>query len=86
METVISKIEETIGRCVPLTPEWIRIVDAVRLSGIGRSHLYQLIDPGKIRSVCLRQRQKVRGIRLVNVKSIHDYIASFEDNGKGAGQ
>ena len=85
METVMSKIQETIGRCVPLTPEWIRIVDAVRLSGIGRSHLYQLIEQGKIRSVCLRERQKVRGIRLINVRSLHDYIASFEDNGRVAG-
>jgi hypothetical protein len=55
----------------------------MKFSGIGRSRLYELIDDGKIRSVCLRERQKVRGIRLVNVKSLHDYIASFERNGKG---
>ena len=47
--------------------------------------MYQLIDQGKIRSVCLRERDKVRGIRLINAKSLSDYIASFEGNGKRAG-
>jgi hypothetical protein len=78
MESTTTEISKTIGRVGELQPEWLRVPDAVRLSGIGRSHLYQLIERGRIRSVCLRERQKVRGIRLVNVSSLHHYIASFE--------
>ena len=78
MSLSISKIAETIGHVSKLQPEWVRIPDAVRLSGIGRSRLYVLIDAGEIRSVCLRGRQRVRGIRLIHVGSLNDYIGSFE--------
>jgi hypothetical protein len=78
MSLSISKITESIGHVSKLQPEWVRIPDAVRLSGIGRSRLYVLIDAGEIRSVCLRGRQKIRGIRLIHVGSLNDYIGSFE--------
>ena len=55
-------------------PEWLRIPDAVRLYGIGRSSLYELIAEGKIKSVCLRQRGSTRGIRLLSADSLSRYI------------
>ena len=48
--------------------------------------MYELIAEDKIRSVVLRDSQKTRGIRLINVQSLLDFIASFEEgNGKGLG-
>jgi hypothetical protein len=82
MDTTTATLTETTARCEPLRPEWLRIADAIRVSSVGRSKLYQLIDEGKVRSVCLRERDKVRGIRLINAKSLSDYIASFEGNRK----
>jgi hypothetical protein len=49
---------------------------------MGRSLIYKYIKAGRIRSVCLRERDKVRGIRLINSKSLDDFIESFEANGK----
>jgi hypothetical protein len=83
VDITAATLTQTTSHCEPLQPEWLRLPDAIRFSGIGRSRLYQLIDGGKIRSVCLRDRQKVRGIRLVSAKSLSDYISSFEGDGKG---
>ncbi len=55
-------------------PEWLRIPDAVRLFGIGRSSLYELINDRKIKSVSLRQRGSIRGIRLISADSLANYI------------
>ena len=55
-------------------PEWLRIPDATRLFGIGRSSLYELITAGKVRSVCLKQRNALRGIRLINYDSLKAFI------------
>jgi hypothetical protein len=85
MDATTATIAQTIGRCEPLQPAWVRIPDAIKFGGVGRSKLYQLVDEGQIRSVCLREQQKVRGIRLINVQSLLDYIESFEGNGKGQG-
>ena len=75
-------IAETTARCDPLQPEWARIPDAVKFGGVGRSKLYELIDDGEIRSVLLRQKGRMRGIRLINVQSLRDYISSFDGNGR----
>jgi len=83
MDTTTARITETTSHCAPIQPEWARIPDAIRFSGIGRSRLYQLIDEGKIRSVCLRERKKSRGIRLIHLPALDAYISSFEGNEKG---
>ena len=81
-ELTTATVRDEIAKTAPLQPRWLRVVDAVRVSGIGRSLIYQHIKAGHIRSICLRERDKVRGIRLINVKSLDDFIASFDDNGK----
>ncbi len=58
-------------------PEWVRIGAAVHLFGIGRTSLYNLLATGKVRSVCIRKRGSVRGIRLVSADSLRCYISSF---------
>jgi len=82
MDITTATIRETTKRCEPLQPEWVRIPDAMKFSGIGRSRLYELIESEKIRSVCLRKREKLRGIRLVSIRSLRDFIDSFDRDGK----
>ena len=66
-----------------LKPEWLRIPDAIRVSGIGRSSLYELIAAGRINSKCLRKRGAIRGIRIISYDSLLAYIdaAGGEDGG-----
>jgi hypothetical protein len=75
MET--NSVMESTGAIAPVKPEWLRIPDAIRACGIGRSTLYKAIAEGSIKSVCLRQRNRERGIRLINSPSLHAYIESF---------
>ena len=67
-----------------LKPEWFRVPDAIRVSGISRSSLYTLIKEGKVKSVCLRKRNCIRGIRLVNADSLSAFIESFANGGEAA--
>ena len=55
-------------------PEWLRIPSAVRIFGISRTKLYELISQRKIKSVSLRERGQVRGTRLLNYDSLVDYL------------
>jgi len=59
-----------------LKPEWIRVPDAVHVSGISRSSLYELFADGEIKTACLRKRNALRGIRLINYDSLMAYIES----------
>ena len=63
---------------VVINPEWLRLPDAVKFSGLSRSLLYQNFDyvGGKIKTRNIRQRNKIRGIRLVNVDSLRAFIES----------
>ena len=56
-------------------PVWLRLSQATRLFGIGRSLLYELIAEEKIRSrVFKRRRDSQRGIRLVSYDSLAELI------------
>ena len=58
-----------------LRPEWLRIPDATRLFGLSRSKLYELISDRRVRSFCLRERNKLKGVRLINYDSLSEYLA-----------
>lgn len=60
--------------------KWLRIPEAVRIYGISRSQLYQLIGSGKIRSCSLRKSAQTRGSRRVLASSLDEY---FERNATG---
>ena len=62
-----------------LKPEFGRVSDVVRDFRICRSSVYTLISECKIRSVCLRRRGAVRGIRLIDLDSVRNYIANEMD-------
>ncbi len=57
-----------------IKPEWIRIPDAVRISGICRSAIYELINSGAIRSFAHKKRGAVLGQRLISYDSLVDYL------------
>jgi hypothetical protein len=75
MET--NSVMESTGAILPVEPEWLRISDAIRVCGIGRSTLYALIKSGEVKSASLRKRNRTRGIRLINRDSLNAYIESF---------
>jgi hypothetical protein len=67
-----------------LTPEWLRLPrtgEACPFSGLRRSRLNELILPcpandyrPPVKSIVLRQRGKVKGIRLVSYDSLMSYL------------
>lgn len=59
-----------------IKPEWIRVPDAVHLSGLSRSKTYELIASGAIKSFSQRQRGAQRGVRLISYDSVIDYLES----------
>lgn len=55
----------TLPPCAPLT---VRIPEACRMTGIGRSKLYELIKAGEIETI------KVGSSTLVPVKALADFV------------
>jgi hypothetical protein len=70
--TIEAPANPSLGQ---LSPEWLRVSDAVRLYGLGRSSLYELISEGRIKTASLRKRNALRGTRLIN----RDSLAAFID-------
>lgn len=52
----------------PIRVMTVRVPEACRLTGIGRSKLYELIKDGKIRTV------KVGAITLIPVRSLAEFL------------
>ena len=61
-----------------IEPEFLRPADVYSRYRIKRGMLYRLIESGKVRSVCLRERGRARGARLVVHDSLRAYIFSHE--------
>jgi hypothetical protein len=57
-----------------LRPEWIRIDAAIKLFGISRTKLYELIADRRIKSFCLRERNKLKGCRLISFDSLSEFL------------
>lgn len=60
-----------------IKPEFLKIKEASRVFGIGKSSLYELIRAGKIKSVLLRKRGNLRGTRLISYDSLKNYLDSL---------
>jgi len=58
-------------------PEFGRWQDVQRLFGIKRGTLYNLIAEGKVKSVSMRRKGNVHGVRLFYLPSIRDYLHSL---------
>jgi hypothetical protein len=60
-------------------PIWVRAPKdgaVERYSSLGKGTLYALDAGGFIKSACLKRPGAVRGVRLIHLQSILDYIAS----------
>jgi hypothetical protein len=55
---------------------WGGIREACKITGIGRTRLYQLVDDanGKIRTCSLKRPGAVKGRRLIHPPSLLDYL------------
>ncbi|MEO7933389.1 MAG: helix-turn-helix domain-containing protein [Chthoniobacterales bacterium] len=53
--------------------EWMRVPEAVRMFGICRSSIYELISSGEIKSTSLKKRGALRGIRIISFDSLSSY-------------
>jgi hypothetical protein len=59
-----------------IAPEFGRCADVLRLYGLRRGTLYNLLSDGKIKGVLLRVRGKKSGVRLFDLDSIRRFIRS----------
>jgi len=66
-----------ISNVTTLPVRWLRVPAACRYSGLSRSLLYRLIGEGKIKSVALRDKGKLQGIRLISAESIDHLLESI---------
>jgi helix-turn-helix protein len=57
-----------------LKPEWLRINAAIQIFGLSRSKLYELIADRKIKSFCLRERNRIEGVRLISFDSLSEFL------------
>lgn len=79
MDDTVTSIQEEIrsARAVEL-PQWLKIPDSVHYSSLSRSLLYEKIESGEIRSVCLRAKDKTRGTRLIFRPSLDAWLFKHE--------
>lgn len=65
--------------------QWLRIPSAIRLFGLSRAKLYELISANEIKSVCVRKRGHIKGCRLISAESLANYIESFSEESASRG-
>lgn len=61
-------------------PEWIRLPKPSTLcpwTGLSRSKLWEVLQRGRVRNICLRKDGAVRGARLIHLKGLLDYLDSL---------
>jgi hypothetical protein len=66
----------SIGQAAICQPEFINHHQATAIYGLSRSLLYQLVQAGKIKSVSLRERNKIKGKRLFVADSIREFLTA----------
>lgn len=63
-------------------PEWIDAKLAKQIFSLGRTTLYELTSAGRIKTVSLRERGKLRGKRLFSYDSIKVLLESRATGGE----
>jgi hypothetical protein len=58
----------------PLRSQWLRVKQVVAAYPLTRARIYRLIQAGQIKSFVLKDRGKLRGIRLIDRDSLDDYL------------
>ncbi len=58
-------------------PEWLRLPKPGTLCpwcGLSRSKLWEVLQTGKVRNICLRKEGALRGARLIHLASLLAYL------------
>ena len=79
MDVTLASVLDELKTGRVIQPTWLEIGDSVIYSSLSRSLLYEKIESGEIRSVCLRAKDKTRGKRLIYRPSLDSYLAKFEN-------
>lgn len=69
-------------------PEWIRIPapgKAEPLTGLRRNVLYDLVNARVVRSVAIRKPGAIRGVRLIETRSLLAYLDRLADEQTAVG-
>lgn len=66
----------------PPYPVWLRIPEAIWLTGISRSKLYELIRDRKVRSASLRDVGQSKATRVISSESLLNFIDSHATGGE----
>ena len=69
----------SLGNCSNVMPEFGRFQDVQRLFGLKRPTVYNLIAEGHIKSVSLRRRGQLKGVRLIYLQSVSEYLHRLMD-------
>lgn len=65
----------TASQTIPIGEDWVRLPKPKgRFLGLSRTSLLELCDSGAIKSVSLRKRHALRGIRLLYLPSLLAYL------------
>jgi len=75
MDITLSEIRDQVESATA-EKRWVTIPNAVRYSDLSRSKLYMILP--EIRSVCLREPDKTRGMRLIYLPSLEAYLNKFK--------
>ena len=78
-KTLLTDKAVQSGSIAQTEAEFLKIPDAVRFSGLGRTSLYKEISAGRIKSISLRKPGTARGRRLVHLASLRAYLNSFSE-------
>ena len=77
-------INETAGLENKSGQEWLSVDKTCELIGVGRNVVYHLINKGLIKTAALKLSETTRtGRRLVNAKSVLEYLEQIATGGKG---
>lgn len=67
--------------------KWGRIWDAVHLSGINKTTLYELLNSGEVESFIFKHRpDATTGSRLINLESLNAYLDRRAEQAKAEAQ
>ena len=61
--------------------KWPRLPAACAYCGMSRAKIYQLMTEDQIKSICVRKKGNIRGIRLISVESLDAFLEIFVTEG-----
>jgi hypothetical protein len=75
------RADEFLFNVSSLEPKYAKIRKVVQLYDIGRYSLFGLIRKGAIRTVLYKSSKKGKGYRLIDLRSLEDYLSKHATGG-----